>query len=192
MQETWMFHTHWAHVCILSRWKYGWKVAENNCWVNYFSVGWEEQGRSVWVRVGAGDGAGILCGFCFRTISNGLLCSSDDRARQTLQVQVCRQGWVSLGQPGDWRRWDWPHCWLQSFAQVDGNSNHRRPSKLKRLSAPSPPALGPTAAFSISRTSKTYSGWRQTPRRGCPPLGVCVCVCIYIHVRTQHCHPVAS
>lgn len=158
------------------------------CWVNYFSMG-----RRVWVRVEAGNKTGNSCLFCFRTISKGLLCSSDDRARQMLQVQVCREGWDSLDQPGV------PTLGLtlgHSLLAVEfctgrwKRSNHLRSSKLKHLSALSSPVfcLGHHGGLQHITDEQNIPRFETPPKTGCPPP---LCVCIHTHVRTQHCHPVA-
>jgi len=77
----------------------------------------------VWVRVEAGNKAGDLRLFLFRTISKGLLRSSEDSARRMLQV--CRRGRGSSAQPGvPALALTLGHSlWLRSLAQVDGNAS---------------------------------------------------------------------
>lgn len=141
----------------------------------------------MWAGAETGNRAGILCHFCFQTISKGLLCSSDDCARKMLQLQVCRQGWDSLDQPGvPALALTFGHSVLPAAELRPGwwkRSNRLRSSKLKHLSALSSPALGTAIAFSISRMSKTHPGLRNTPQKWMSPTH-------YIHIYTHtRAHP---
>lgn len=143
----------------------------------------------MWAGAETGNRAGISCHFCFQTISKGLLCSSDDCARKMLQLQVCRQGWDSLDQPGvPTLALTFGHSVLPAAQFRPGRwkrSNCLRSSKLKYLSALSSPALGSTVPFSIPRMSKTYPGLRNPPKSWCPPHYIYIYIYLYIYTRAH-------